>query len=508
MKLRQLANGFAVVMLLAVYSKVETSVSAEESSNRWNDDLRTAQHLATENNKDILILFTGHGWCQACEVLHQKVVYKPEFLDVASQHFELVELDFTFNSATDSAATKADLQKLQKHYLVNGFPCLVLVDENATAYAHLLAPDPELGAAGMLKWLLGAKSGKQSRDAFFLAARQATGKDRAIALHQGLDSIDKYLKRQESGEDFLLSFYGPEVRELLDLTEVDDAIHASYAARMNARPVRARQFSTQLLRLLGGGEYLKALNAIDEELSHPASNEDLASLYLFKQKCLENLGRLEESVALCRSASPAILSDDDVWELRIAELRCLLRLNHISESIGLYDRLITLSKHETKPRQRLLALYAAHLDSSENYADASLTWMRYRDEFEIGTSKWLTGSIAGARSLSKCGKQNEAMDVFQTIASILDSAALRGEELEWPWAPQRSGYVHVEIAKCQIALGNFEEATASLQRIDECQQELSRSENETERNDAERLAQMLIDLRNSIAEKQGRIGEE
>ena len=60
---------------------------------KWLPRIDLGQHIAADEHKDLLILFTGRGWCHFCTLLEQEVFKLPGFA-TARDNFVLVELNF------------------------------------------------------------------------------------------------------------------------------------------------------------------------------------------------------------------------------------------------------------------------------------------------------------------------------------------------------------------------------------------------------------------------------
>jgi len=93
----------------------------------WQTDYASAKTTATQQNKYILLDFTGSDWCPYCIQMDKEVFAKPVFSTFAGQKLILVKLDFP-RKANQSAAEKSQNQELAKKYSIEGFPTYVLLD--------------------------------------------------------------------------------------------------------------------------------------------------------------------------------------------------------------------------------------------------------------------------------------------------------------------------------------------------------------------------------------------
>jgi thioredoxin-related protein len=111
------------LMLLALFQ----SGSAFGESLAWQTDFAAAKSAATQQNKYILLDFTGSDWCPYCIQMDKEVFQKPTFSNFAGEKLVLVKIDFP-RKGGQSAAEKAQNQELAKKYGIEGFPTYVLLD--------------------------------------------------------------------------------------------------------------------------------------------------------------------------------------------------------------------------------------------------------------------------------------------------------------------------------------------------------------------------------------------
>ena len=118
--IRRLVFGIALLTLAPF-----ASVFAESLA--WQTDYAAAKSAATQQNKFILLDFTGSDWCPYCIQMDKEVFAKPVFSTFAGQKLILVKLDFP-RKANQSAAEKSQNQELANKYSIEGFPTYVLLD--------------------------------------------------------------------------------------------------------------------------------------------------------------------------------------------------------------------------------------------------------------------------------------------------------------------------------------------------------------------------------------------
>lgn len=97
------------------------------SANNWLTDFQTAKDRARQENKLVLIDFTGSDWCGWCMRLKSEVFDQPEFISYAAQNLILLEIDFPRKKNMTGAQLSAN-QALAKQYHVEGYPTLVVLN--------------------------------------------------------------------------------------------------------------------------------------------------------------------------------------------------------------------------------------------------------------------------------------------------------------------------------------------------------------------------------------------
>ena len=94
----------------------------------FDEDFDAALARAKTANTPMLVLFTGSDWCVWCKRLEAEVLSKPEFLDYATNAYELAVVDIPSDKSKQSAARQKRNSELLKKYGVRGFPTVLLVD--------------------------------------------------------------------------------------------------------------------------------------------------------------------------------------------------------------------------------------------------------------------------------------------------------------------------------------------------------------------------------------------
>lgn len=101
----------------------------------WSTDLEKALKQAKEENKSVLVEFTGSDWCPPCIAMRKNVFSKKEFIDAASKKFVLVELDFPKG---DKELAKKN-KPLAEKYKIEGYPTVILLDSDGKEFTRFFA---------------------------------------------------------------------------------------------------------------------------------------------------------------------------------------------------------------------------------------------------------------------------------------------------------------------------------------------------------------------------------
>lgn len=104
------------------------AMAAAAAPIEWMTDLEAAGQRAKEEQKLLLVEFTGSDWCKACLLQKKKVLESPEFEDWAEQHCVAVEIDVPNDaSRVGGEQQKALNQMLCDEYGVISFPTLLIM---------------------------------------------------------------------------------------------------------------------------------------------------------------------------------------------------------------------------------------------------------------------------------------------------------------------------------------------------------------------------------------------
>ena len=100
-------------------------------SQTWLEDFEAAKRMAAEQQKDILLVFTGSDWCANCKDLEDKVWYSESFTAEANKRWVLLKANFPKKSGMPEPVNVNETKMvLTERYNRNGFfPYVVIIDK-------------------------------------------------------------------------------------------------------------------------------------------------------------------------------------------------------------------------------------------------------------------------------------------------------------------------------------------------------------------------------------------
>ncbi len=113
----------SLILLSAIL--IGCSKSGAKDNLVWQDNLETALQKAKQENKAVLVNFTGSDWCIWCQRLSGEVFSQNEFKKFAEDNLILVKIDFP-QKLEQSAETKMYNNQLAQRFGIQGFPTVLL----------------------------------------------------------------------------------------------------------------------------------------------------------------------------------------------------------------------------------------------------------------------------------------------------------------------------------------------------------------------------------------------
>lgn len=98
-------------------------------SGNWLTNFADAKKKASEENKRVVMLFTGSDWCSWCIKWNREVFSKSDFQDYANKNLVLLMVDFPQEKKLSKAQERAN-DVLQSKYKIEGYPTVVVLDSH------------------------------------------------------------------------------------------------------------------------------------------------------------------------------------------------------------------------------------------------------------------------------------------------------------------------------------------------------------------------------------------
>ncbi len=287
------------VRILAVVACLAANLVIADDEG-WMEDFEAAKAKASAEGKDLLIDFTGSDWCGWCIKLKSEVFDQEAFKTAAPKIFVLVELDYP-QQKPQSDAIKAQNQKLQGEFGIEGFPTIYLTDAQGRPYARTgyQAGGPEK----YLEHLAELQKTRAERDELFAKAEKAEGVDKARAL-------DEVLAFMASKEVSVKAYQGV-IDEIMTL---DAENKAGLKSKYEASKALAEIEST-----LMGGNFDEAITKIDAFVGTEglAGEQKQRALFL-KAVAFHNKGDKAATVEALKAALDAAPDGEKAEEIRQA----------------------------------------------------------------------------------------------------------------------------------------------------------------------------------------------
>jgi len=100
-------------------------------SQDWNYNFEEAKKLAAEQNKNIVIVFSGSDWCAPCIKLDKNIWQSEAFKKEAGDNWIIVKADFPRKRANtlSKEQTEHNRKLAEKFNLEGSFPLVVVLDK-------------------------------------------------------------------------------------------------------------------------------------------------------------------------------------------------------------------------------------------------------------------------------------------------------------------------------------------------------------------------------------------
>ena len=121
----EMKRGLLAMLLVLLFA-------GQTQAQDWVLDMKTARKTASEENKNILLVFSGSDWCGPCIRLETEIWSSEAFMKYANENLVLLKADFPKKKANRlSAEQQGKNDQLAEKYNEQGaFPFVILMDQN------------------------------------------------------------------------------------------------------------------------------------------------------------------------------------------------------------------------------------------------------------------------------------------------------------------------------------------------------------------------------------------
>ena len=124
--------------ILTILTVLSSLISFAQDLN-WETDLQTAINKANQNDKNILVYFTGSDWCSPCKQLKADFFENDQFLAQADKVI-LLKIDLPFRHDIITEEQRAKNKKVNEKYnKANSFPTLVALNKKGKEIDRIAA---------------------------------------------------------------------------------------------------------------------------------------------------------------------------------------------------------------------------------------------------------------------------------------------------------------------------------------------------------------------------------
>ena len=274
---------------------------ASASETVWLTDFELAKATAKIEDKNLLVNFTGSDWCYWCKKLKKEVLGKLDFTNEIKEKFILVEIDFPEN-LKQSQDIKDQNEKLSNTYNIDGFPTILLIDDQGKPYAK--TGYIEGGVNNYLKHLDQFELVKNKRDECFAAAEYAKGTVRAGFLDEALTLLD---------ENGINTGYSNLIKEIMELDSQNKA-----GLKQKYEYLAAKQGLNQILNSVSiTDDYRTGAKQIDNLIQKVQSSKEIVQeLYIIKANLFmsydEDIELVKDTLLMAYQAYPNSKDGKDI----------------------------------------------------------------------------------------------------------------------------------------------------------------------------------------------------
>jgi thioredoxin-related protein len=258
--------------------------TAHATIDGWTTDFEAAKKQAADENKNLILYFTGSDWCGYCIKLTKDVFSQDAFKNAVKDKFILVEIDFpkkpeNISKLSEALIAQNDALK-NKYSLQARFPSVYLTDANGKPFAR--TGSLPIGPKTYVKHLDQLLAVRETSESAFAEAKDMEGSNKAKSMMFAIGSLDL-------GDELASTFYANEL-------EIIKASSPEVAKEMEEKKSLA-DFQNQLNQLGAKKDHEGMIKLIDEKLATGEFEGEIKQQTLiFKAMSLIQLKKPEDAV--------------------------------------------------------------------------------------------------------------------------------------------------------------------------------------------------------------------
>jgi thioredoxin-related protein len=129
-------NSMMTPLKTFVLAILSIALAATAQAGDFLTDFEAGKKKAAEENKPLLVKFTGSDWCPPCIKLDQEVFSQKSFKSAVEKDFVVVVLDYPRKKKLPAAQTKAN-KEVAKKYGLRSYPTVMLMDSEGKVFKSM-----------------------------------------------------------------------------------------------------------------------------------------------------------------------------------------------------------------------------------------------------------------------------------------------------------------------------------------------------------------------------------
>lgn len=114
-----------------------TSIGFANAQSQLVSSYDSIQINAKQENKNILLVFSGSDWCNNCIRLKNNILSSEVFAPYAKENLKMYIADFPRKNEQDEKTKAKNIELFEQYNKKKSFPCLVLINPKTEEYEIL-----------------------------------------------------------------------------------------------------------------------------------------------------------------------------------------------------------------------------------------------------------------------------------------------------------------------------------------------------------------------------------